>query len=109
MPNRDPTYMEIANVPLRFLVTAYSRFENAFSANPCATEVNSRPLRNLPAPKRFSKIFLTDGTKDDPPVKKTASTSRWLAPVASKIESTQRSICCGSSDIHSSKLLLSIL
>lgn len=59
------------------LATAYyPRCEKAFNANPWATEVNSWPARNLAPPKRFSKILLTAGTKDEPPVKKTASTSR---------------------------------
>jgi hypothetical protein len=46
----------------------------AFSAKPRATDVNSLPPRIRFSPNRLSKILLTAGTNEEPPVRKTIST-----------------------------------
>src|SRR5580658_9306562 len=75
----------------------------AFSAKPRATEVNSLPPRIRFSPNRVSKIFLTAGTNEEPPVRKTISTSSGRMPEESRRESTHRAICPSFSEIHSSK------
>src|SRR5579863_789 len=72
-------------------------------ARPWATEVNSLPERIFSAPKRVSKMRRTAGTNDDPPVRKTASTSSLCAPERASRESTQVSIRSSSSSIQLSK------
>src|SRR5580704_5689757 len=75
----------------------------AFRAKPRATEVNSFPPRIRFFPNRVSKILLTAGTNEEPPVRKTMSTSLGRTPEDASRESTHRAICPSSSEIHSSK------
>jgi hypothetical protein len=73
------------------------------SANPLATDVNSFPARIRSAPKRVSKILLTAGTNDEPPVRKTISMSLGFTADELRRESTQPAISSSSSEIHFSK------
>jgi hypothetical protein len=75
----------------------------AFSAKPRAIDVNSLPPRIRFSPNRTSKIYLTAGTNEEPPVRKTISTSLGRMPEESRRESTRRAICPSSSETHSSK------
>src|SRR4029077_7797783 len=75
----------------------------AFSAKPRATDVNSLPPRIRFSLNRLSKILLTAGTNEEPPVRKTMSTSLGRTPEELRRESTHRAICSISSAIHSSK------
>src|ERR1019366_8280252 len=52
----------------------------ALSAKPRATDVNSFPPRIRFFPNRVSKIFLTAGTNEEPPVRKTILTSLCKTP-----------------------------
>src|SRR6185295_11213490 len=79
------------------------RTSAARNARPRATEVNSPPERTRAAPNRASKIRRTAGTKEEPPVRNTLSTSGGLTAVVCSRESTQRSIEPSSSEIHDSK------
>src|SRR5215813_826920 len=69
-----------------------SHSANALSASPRATVVNSSPPRRRSAPNFRLKILLTAGTKAEPPVKKTLSTSPGSTWHLSSSLSTQFSI-----------------
>src|SRR5215469_5263064 len=78
-------------------------------AKPQATEVNSFPVLVRSLPKRLSKILLTAGTNDDPPVRNTASTVLGRTAHVFKSPSTLDAICCNSSEIQYSKDVRSTL
>src|ERR1700728_2094835 len=82
----------------------HSRTSIAFNAKPRATEVNSFPPRIRCFPNRVSKIPLTAGTNEEPPVKKTISTFLGETPEDVRRESTHPAIFSSSSEIHSSKV-----
>src|SRR5262245_20302404 len=80
-----------------------TQLSNARSANPFATVVSSSPPRRRPAPNRCSNRCLTAGTNDDPPVRKTLSTSLGITPQQSSSRSTHCVIADRYGSIHSSK------
>jgi hypothetical protein len=81
----------------------HAESSNAWIAKPSVTEVNSWPARiGVSLPNLCSKSFRINGTKEEPPVMKMASTSRAATLQALSSRSTHRLISETSGTIHSS-------
>ena len=96
---RDPD----GSVPVRLETgpaAAPSASSCARSASPLATEVSSSPERIRSSPKRAANSARTAGTSDEPPVRKTRSTSPRAIPQSASSPSTHFSMAASSGAIQ---------
>ena len=71
----------------------------ALSASPVATEVSSSPPVLVAFGKRASKMWRTDGTYDEPPVRNTVSMAEPSTTARDSSASTQDSIAAWAVDL----------